>query len=204
MIADYVASARHRSTLQVWLRDTMYKRLVKPGQKPGFAPTVMTFVTSAFWHGIGTGYYREFLKVCVSAGFARIMLTTATVLRSGVHYCWRMHLARSSDASPRPPLLPPREHRLALDRPETNLRRPVLADRDEPDQLRGGGLPAAVVARLSTRLDSHGMGRTCGHRDRLDRLEVWRGGMVEAGQCAGRADGCEKDQVEPQSKRSGI
>jgi hypothetical protein len=68
MIADYVASARHRSILQVWLRDTMYKRLVKPGQKPGFAPTVMTFVTSAFWHGIGTGYYRELLKVYVSAG----------------------------------------------------------------------------------------------------------------------------------------
>ncbi|KAH8088169.1 MBOAT, membrane-bound O-acyltransferase family-domain-containing protein, partial [Filobasidium floriforme] len=54
----------------VWLRDTMYKRLVKPGQKPGFAPTVMTFVTSAFWHGIGTGYYLAFITagICTSLG----------------------------------------------------------------------------------------------------------------------------------------
>lgn len=39
----------------------MYKRLVKPGQKPGAAQSMATFVTSAFWHGIAPGYYLAFV-----------------------------------------------------------------------------------------------------------------------------------------------
>jgi hypothetical protein len=45
---------RANTGYQVWLRDTIYKRLVKPGQKAGFGPTVMTFVTSAFWVSLFT------------------------------------------------------------------------------------------------------------------------------------------------------
>jgi lysophospholipid acyltransferase len=39
----------------------VYKRLVKPGQKPGAAQSMATFVTSAFWHGIAPGYYLAFV-----------------------------------------------------------------------------------------------------------------------------------------------
>jgi lysophospholipid acyltransferase len=35
--------------LQVWLRDTIYKRVTPPGKKPGFSSTLITFLTSAFW-----------------------------------------------------------------------------------------------------------------------------------------------------------
>jgi lysophospholipid acyltransferase len=33
----------------VWLRECVYKRLVKPGKKPGSVQSMATFVTSAFW-----------------------------------------------------------------------------------------------------------------------------------------------------------
>jgi lysophospholipid acyltransferase len=33
----------------VWLRDCVYKRLVKKGQKPGSAQSMATFLTSAIW-----------------------------------------------------------------------------------------------------------------------------------------------------------
>ncbi|KAJ9100521.1 hypothetical protein QFC21_003564 [Naganishia friedmannii] len=35
----------------VWLRDTIYKRVTPPGKKPGFRSTLITFLTSAFWVG---------------------------------------------------------------------------------------------------------------------------------------------------------
>jgi lysophospholipid acyltransferase len=43
----------------VWLRNCVYKRVAKPGKKPGFKSTMLTFMTSAFWHGVAPGYYRE-------------------------------------------------------------------------------------------------------------------------------------------------
>lgn len=45
----------------VWLRNNVYKRIAKPGRKPGFKSTMFTFVTSAFWHGIAPGYYVAFV-----------------------------------------------------------------------------------------------------------------------------------------------
>ena len=33
----------------VWLRDCVYKRLTKKGQKPGSKQSMATFVTSAIW-----------------------------------------------------------------------------------------------------------------------------------------------------------
>ncbi|ORY32801.1 MBOAT, membrane-bound O-acyltransferase family-domain-containing protein [Naematelia encephala] len=45
----------------VWLRDCVYKRLVKKGKKPGTAQSMATFVTSAFWHGVEPGYYLAFI-----------------------------------------------------------------------------------------------------------------------------------------------
>lgn len=45
----------------VWLRNNVYKRVARPGKKPGFKSTMMTFLTSAFWHGVAPGYYFTFV-----------------------------------------------------------------------------------------------------------------------------------------------
>ncbi|KAF8307238.1 MBOAT-domain-containing protein [Clavulina sp. PMI_390] len=44
----------------VWLRNCVYKRVTPKGKKPGFSSTMITFLTSAFWHGIAVGYYMSF------------------------------------------------------------------------------------------------------------------------------------------------
>ncbi|CCH58751.1 hypothetical protein TBLA_0A09670 [Henningerozyma blattae CBS 6284] len=43
-----------------WLKNYVYLRVTKPGQKPGFRATLFTFLTSAFWHGTRPGYYLSF------------------------------------------------------------------------------------------------------------------------------------------------
>ncbi|KAG9015485.1 lysophospholipid acyltransferase [Tulasnella sp. JGI-2019a] len=43
-----------------WLRNSVYKRLVKPGGKPNGMTTLYTFMTSAIWHGVYPGYYLTF------------------------------------------------------------------------------------------------------------------------------------------------
>lgn len=58
----------------VWLRNNVYKRIARPGKKPGFKSTMTTFFTSAFWHGLEPGYYMSF----VLAGF---MQSAAKMLR---------------------------------------------------------------------------------------------------------------------------
>ncbi|KAH7904100.1 MBOAT, membrane-bound O-acyltransferase family-domain-containing protein, partial [Hygrophoropsis aurantiaca] len=45
----------------VWLRECIYKRVTPKGKKPGFRSSMLTFTTSAFWHGIASGYYLTFL-----------------------------------------------------------------------------------------------------------------------------------------------
>ncbi|KAJ7283384.1 endoplasmic reticulum protein [Mycena rebaudengoi] len=45
----------------VWLRECVYKRVTPKGKKPGFRSSMITFATSAFWHGIASGYYLTFL-----------------------------------------------------------------------------------------------------------------------------------------------
>lgn len=45
----------------VWLRNNVYKRVARPGKKPGFKSTMATFLTSAFWHGVAPGYYFTFV-----------------------------------------------------------------------------------------------------------------------------------------------
>ncbi len=61
----------------VWLRNNVYKRIARPGKKPGFKSTMTTFFTSAFWHGLEPGYYMSF----VLAGF---MQSAAKLLRKHV------------------------------------------------------------------------------------------------------------------------
>ncbi|KDQ65032.1 hypothetical protein JAAARDRAFT_28695 [Jaapia argillacea MUCL 33604] len=45
----------------VWLRECVYKRVTPKGQKPGFRSSMLTFTTSALWHGVSGGYYLTFL-----------------------------------------------------------------------------------------------------------------------------------------------
>ncbi|KLO10167.1 MBOAT-domain-containing protein [Schizopora paradoxa] len=44
----------------VWLRECVYKRVTPKGKKPGFRSGMITFMTSAFWHGVAGGYYLAF------------------------------------------------------------------------------------------------------------------------------------------------
>ncbi|KAI0736106.1 MBOAT, membrane-bound O-acyltransferase family-domain-containing protein [Fomitopsis betulina] len=44
----------------VWLRECIYKRVTPKGKKPGFRSSMLTFATSAIWHGIHGGYYLTF------------------------------------------------------------------------------------------------------------------------------------------------
>lgn len=43
-----------------WLKNFVYMRLARKGKKPGFKSTMVTFFTSAFWHGVSPGYYMTF------------------------------------------------------------------------------------------------------------------------------------------------
>ena len=44
----------------IWLRECVYKRVTPQGRKPGFKSTILTFMTSAVWHGTYSGYYLTF------------------------------------------------------------------------------------------------------------------------------------------------
>lgn len=61
----------------VWLRECVYKRVTPKGEKPGFRCSMITFFTSAFWHGIASGYYLTF----VMGGF---ITTAARLARSNI------------------------------------------------------------------------------------------------------------------------
>ncbi|KAG8713658.1 lysophospholipid acyltransferase [Ceratobasidium sp. 394] len=45
----------------VWLRNCIYKRVTPKGKRPGFRSSMLTFLTSALWHGIYGGYYLTFI-----------------------------------------------------------------------------------------------------------------------------------------------
>ncbi|KAG7121163.1 Lysophospholipid acyltransferase like protein [Verticillium longisporum] len=44
-----------------WLRNYVYLRVTPRGKKPGFRASLMTFGTSALWHGFYPGYYMTFI-----------------------------------------------------------------------------------------------------------------------------------------------
>ncbi|KAJ3391992.1 lysophospholipid acyltransferase, partial [Chytriomyces hyalinus] len=54
-----------------WLRNCVYLRMVKPGQKPGLLVTFTTFLTSALWHGFHLGYYLTFVVGAFTSIVAR-------------------------------------------------------------------------------------------------------------------------------------
>ncbi|OLN81525.1 Lysophospholipid acyltransferase [Colletotrichum chlorophyti] len=44
-----------------WLRNYVYLRVTPRGKKPGFRASLLTFGTSALWHGFYPGYYLSFI-----------------------------------------------------------------------------------------------------------------------------------------------
>ncbi|KAH7349539.1 membrane-bound O-acyltransferase domain-containing protein [Plectosphaerella cucumerina] len=44
-----------------WLRNYVYLRVTPHGKKPGFRASMITFTTSALWHGFYPGYYMTFV-----------------------------------------------------------------------------------------------------------------------------------------------
>lgn len=44
-----------------WLRNYVYLRVTPKGRKPGFRASMITFTTSALWHGFYPGYYLTFV-----------------------------------------------------------------------------------------------------------------------------------------------
>ncbi len=48
-----------------WLRNYVYLRVTARGKKPGFRASMVTFTTSAFWHGMYPGYYLTFILASV-------------------------------------------------------------------------------------------------------------------------------------------
>lgn len=52
-----------------WLKNYVYLRVTPRGKKPGFRSTMITFFTSALWHGTQPGYYLTF----VTGGFYQSM-----------------------------------------------------------------------------------------------------------------------------------
>jgi lysophospholipid acyltransferase len=44
-----------------WLRNYVYLRVTPKGKKPGFRASMITFATSALWHGFYPGYYLTFI-----------------------------------------------------------------------------------------------------------------------------------------------
>lgn len=48
-----------------WLKEYVYFRSVKPGERPGALANLFTYAVSAFWHGFYPGYYMFFLSASV-------------------------------------------------------------------------------------------------------------------------------------------
>jgi lysophospholipid acyltransferase len=81
-----------------WLRNYVYLRVTPRGKKPGFRASLMTFGTSALWHGFYPGYYLSFV-------LASFIQTAAK--RESIKSYNHIDMLTSSRLPPsRPPLLP--------------------------------------------------------------------------------------------------
>jgi len=64
----------------VWLRECVYKRVTPKGEKAGFRSSILTYLTSAVWHGVSAGYYLTFLLGGVITTVARLTRSTVRPL----------------------------------------------------------------------------------------------------------------------------
>lgn len=59
-----------------WLRNYVYLRVTPRGKKPGFRASLITFATSALWHGFYPGYYLTFILASLIQTSAKSKLPT--------------------------------------------------------------------------------------------------------------------------------
>ncbi|TRM68568.1 MBOAT, membrane-bound O-acyltransferase family-domain-containing protein [Schizophyllum amplum] len=64
----------------IWLKECVYKRVTPKGQKAGFKSGIITSATSAFWHGVRSGYYLTFLLGAFITPLGRLMRTNVRPL----------------------------------------------------------------------------------------------------------------------------
>ncbi|KAJ3485015.1 hypothetical protein NLI96_g5245 [Meripilus lineatus] len=83
----------------VWLRECVYKRVTPKGKKPGFRSSMITFATSAFWHGIAGGYYLTFI-------FGGFIQTVARLCRTHLRPLFLPANYVTSRTAPPPPQTP--------------------------------------------------------------------------------------------------
>jgi len=103
---------------QVWLRDCIYKRLVKKGRKPGTMESMATFLTSAVWvsvlpqfrdmvdideHGFDAGYYSRSSHVMALTSVAFIMAGVLTSLGRQMRHSVRPYFLPPSTSPPSAP-----------------------------------------------------------------------------------------------------
>ncbi|KAI0254231.1 MBOAT-domain-containing protein [Lactifluus subvellereus] len=77
----------------VWLRECVYKRVTPKGEKAGFKSSMLTYLTSAVWHGVSPGYYLTFLL----GGF---VTTVARLARSTIRPLVLPVVPQSTDRKP--------------------------------------------------------------------------------------------------------
>ncbi|KAF9110416.1 lysophospholipid acyltransferase [Mortierella sp. AM989] len=57
----------------VWLKHSVYFRVLAPGAKPGAVQTFATFAVSAFWHGFYPGYYLMFASSAMALTAGKLL-----------------------------------------------------------------------------------------------------------------------------------
>jgi lysophospholipid acyltransferase len=67
-----------------WLRNYVYLRVTPRGKKPGFRASLITFGTSALWHGFYPGYYLTFVLASFIQTAAKRKLTRIEVFKSAI------------------------------------------------------------------------------------------------------------------------
>jgi len=60
----------------IWLRECVYKRVTPKGEKAGFKSSMLTYLTSAIWHGVSAGYYLTFVLGSFVTTVARLARST--------------------------------------------------------------------------------------------------------------------------------
>ncbi len=69
-----------------WLRNYVYLRVTPRGKKPGFRASIITFATSALWHGFYPGYYLTFILASLIQTSAKSMSPKSRYLSLTTRY----------------------------------------------------------------------------------------------------------------------
>lgn len=143
-----------------WLRNYVYLRVTPRGKKPGFRASLLTFGTSALWHGFYPGYYMSFILASFIQTVAKSKCTNAAL--------GTLHVMHSGLISYRlPPLFPCLFHRCQQRRahlPQDLLRRPFIRGHPADYVFHCRPLPCSRAFRFSFGLVPRLLLHDCWHR----------------------------------------